>query len=606
MIALASLKISSFCIVTKNLNEPFSSLFFNCKLKKCVVLNDLNKELIDTGQLHRLEKNLLYDLINKGILIHKDQSEKTSLHERLRVFDKLTIVVNNKINDPFIDDLNSLLGQHNITQLAFLFTSQSSEHLDTISFLKQALSQNKQLKKTRYFTLDSWSNDQEYLILSEYKDDINTLPEQVHRQQIKVKNTLHPDTNQKNINQYSCDSYDETFFTNHFSKINFIRNTYSLSLINSSFVFLKELPFSGLVCDSSALKEATERLVLHPECENCHLLIGCGGYTTNQNVTCPSYKKTIPQYINHFAQYNHEIEEEESPYFGVRNRVNIKKQVDVLLESIINTNTLPLNKPYVNTILEEYNQAFQLSKSNLANLSVSCAGEADRMASVFKPDSFEQDFIQTSCTSAKSYLEYKKKNYAKSNQIIERGIQHAINLLSYPNSEIAFLVVYQMLTNKAKVALFNKNFSDWKKYTLECIHLILNKAQPESCPEMDFSQFNALSTAVLNAIVMETIERTLLMNLKDPQFQHGQDLILNIIVNNDDNLLNTQIHSWVNLLKEPINNNEIYFLKKFHTFMSSDNELISIKPLKVYLKNYIKKTNPELLKKPNILHYDQS
>lgn len=605
MIESASLKISSFCIVTKDLNEPSSFLLFNCKLKKWAALNDLNKRLIDSGQFHRLKKDLLYELINKGILVPENQDEKNSLIERLKVFDKLTIVIDNELDDQFIHRLNSFANLHKVTQLAFLFINPDKEHINILSFLKQRTVQNTQFKKIRYFTLKFSLQDQDYLSLSEYKDDKKNIAEQIHKQHLIKEGALKSSFEEDNITQYSCNTYKEDFFKNHFPKINFFRNTYSLSLINSSFAFLKELPFSGLVCDSSVLKKTTGSLEINTACENCILLIGCGGYTADQRVVCPSYKNTIPHYINHFTRHDHGTEEKESPYFGVKNRINIKKQVDILLESIICTNSAAINRPYLNIVIEENNDAFKLSKSNLPNMSVLCAKEADRMASVFKENSFEQDFIQTSCTLVKSYLEYKKKNYAASSQIIERGIQHAINLLSYPNAEIAFLVVYQMLTNKAKVALFNKNLTDWKKYTLECIHLILNSAQPASCPEMDFSQFHSLSTAVLNATVMETIERILLMNIKDPQFEPGENLILSIMVNNEDNLLNTQIYSWVKLLKEYTNSNEIYYLNSFNIFMHEENQLINIKPLKIYLKSYLKKHNPLFLKKPNILYYDQ-
>ncbi|AMQ00393.1 hypothetical protein AY601_3527 [Pedobacter cryoconitis] len=601
MIRTTSLKISSFCIVTKTINEHKtpSFIFFNCKLKKWVVLDPLNKELIETGQFGKLNEGLLYELISSGILIHESQEEKSSLIERLKVFDRLTILVDENLDEQFINDLNAFTVLQGITQLAFLFTRGGDETTETVSIIKQAFNQNERLKKIRYFTLELSCHDHQYINLSEYKDDINPVPERVHLQQIITKRSSEAGFEKSDITQYSCYTYNEGFFSDNFSKINFIRNTYSLSLINSSCSYLKELPFSGLVCDSSRLKTITKQIEIHPDCKNCQLLVGCGGYATDQNIVCPSYKNTIQHSINNFVHIDNQPADEESPYFGVRNRVHIKQQVDLLLENLIKTNTAELNKPYINVIIEEYNQAFQLSKNNLTNLSVSCATEADKMASIFKEGSFEQDFIQTSCTSAKSYLEYRKKKYAESTQIIEKGLNHAVNLLLYPNSEIAFLVIYQMLTNKAKVALINKDFYNWKKYVLECIHLILNKEQPASCPAIDFSSFSSLSTPVLNAIVMETIERILLMNIKDPEFKHGPELILSIAVNNQDNLLNIQISSWVSIMRDFVNINEIYFSDNFHIFMSSANELISIKPLKLYLKSYLKKRNPELLKKLN-------
>ncbi|MFA6245542.1 MAG: hypothetical protein WC615_01290 [Mucilaginibacter sp.] len=588
--------LSDYCqIIGDEAAAGAPALLFSYLSKRSHSLTSGERKLIQDGKLDKLAAGLKGSLIEKGILTRDKEAQMRSVVNECRSFDKITVVCTGEARPADVRAWHEFIVKYDATSASFLFLDDELPAVRNKAALAEQELQALQPQYTRNFFNIRYDRQQDRLLVYGIKpeNDFQAVP--VHTQWL-VQQAGREGEFEAGVNWgISCYDYEREFANKYFGRLNFLKDVRTSSLVNSKFRWFKELPFPGLIIDQD---QANTEPLLHPQCLSCALLPSCGGYTRNQEVVCPTFKATafdmIPVYVRHLHLF--EVPEEHKS-FGLRNKLAVKKEVDELLLKLVCANTDDVTRFDMEHLISEYDRGFRLSRSGQKHLSQQVVSAADQLLGHYYDKPFELAYLKTCSTSAQSYLAYRKRLFAESDAIISEGLDFATQLLEYKEAEIAYLILFQMLSNRAKVFLVRKNYGDWIKESLNALHFLLNAAQPDEVPPVDFSCFSRIDGNVVNAFVLEMLGNVTMMLIKDPSFQPGYELLGKITIDRPLTDFKLQLSSWVSLSNAVMENNHAYIRANLKDFLMIKNASSDIRPLQLYLKTIVKKQCPDLLNK---------
>jgi hypothetical protein len=569
------------------------ALLFSYLSKRSHSLTSGERNLIRNGRLDELTIGLKGSLIEKGILTRDKEAQMHSVVNTCRSFDKITVVCTGEVRPADVMTWHELITKYDAANASFLFLDDDLPAVQKKASLIEQELQALQPQYIRHFFKILYDQRHDRLLVYGIKPENDFQAVHMHTQWL-VKQAGCKGGFEAGVNWgISCYHYEEEFATKYFGRLNFLKDIRTGSLVNSKFPWFKELPFPGMIIDQD--QTGTEPL-LHPQCLSCALLPSCGGYTRNQEVVCPSFKATVFDIIPEYLRCQHVSDgPEEHKSFGLRNKLAVKTEVDELLNKLVRANTDDVTKFDMEHLISEYDRGFRLSKSGQKHLSEQVVSSADRLLGHYHDKPFELAYLKTCSTSAKSYLAYRKRLFAESDAIISEGLYFAAQLLLYKEAEIAYLILFQMMSNRAKVLLVRKNYGDWVKESLNAMHFLLNAAQPDEAPPVDFSCFGLIYGSVVNAFVLEMLGNVTMMLIKDPSFRPGYELIGKITIDRPLTDFKRQLSSWVRLSNAVMENDQAYIRANLKHFMIIKKASSDIRPLQLYLKTIVKKQCPDLL-----------
>lgn len=571
------------------------ALLFSYLSKKSHSLTSGERKLIRDGRLDDLTIGLKGSLIEKGILTRDKEAQMQSVVNTCRSFDKITVVCTGEVRPADVMAWHEFITKCDAASASFVFLDDELPAVRKKASLIEQELQALQPQYTRHFFNIRYDQQQDRLLVYGIKpeNDIQAIP--VHTQWM-VQQAGREGEFEAGVNWgISCYDYEQEFATKYFGRLNFLKDIRTGSLVNSKFPWFKELPFPGLIIDQD---QTGAEPVLHPQCLSCALLPSCGGYTRNQEVVCPTFKATALDMIPVYVRQLHLFEvPEEHKSFGLRNKLAVKKEVDELLLKLVSANTDDVTRFDMEHLISEYDRGFRLSRSGQKHLSQQVVSAADRLLSYYYDKPFELAYLKTCSTSAQSYLAYRKRLFAESDAIIREGLDFAAQLLEYKEAEIAYLILFQMLSNRAKVFLVRKNYGDWIKESLNALHFLLNAAQPDDVPAVDFTCFSRIDGSVVNAFVLEMLGNITMMLIKDQSFRPGYELLGKITIDPSLTDFKRQLSSWVSLSNAVMENDQVSIRANLVDFLMIKNASSDIRPLQLYLKTIVKKQCPDLLNK---------
>jgi hypothetical protein len=566
-------------------------------------------DLVGQGAIDRLPAPVRKQLISNEVLCPLMVDEAASMEERLLAQDKLTVLVRCESSE-FSEDLIAFLQQIQISQLSVIFINPADLPglAVTAGKLEQRLleeqrlpEQDRRLKDIRFFVLD---DDQEpgVLHLSALKRDGDRPVKEPLLRQILVYESTAGDCNIELV-----DAWPKTglsWFGKNPGSIAGVRprrlkHWTQASTMMSDYRYAKELPLTGLVADDRLLSMSHGSSIpyswgLHAKCRSCRLLAGCGGYTSQSVVHCPSY-----------ANWNDPGEAADAlpagSSAGVSNSLTLNEAIGKLFDQMIAINASSSEIVLLDYLSYEYHRAFHFSRAAQVRLAVTIFRQMDIIAETMNKESFAWQWIQTHAASTKSYLAFKTGGYKKAIAITEQAIGYAMRLLAHPSSAAMTLFISQMLLNKAKVLLTVKNYAGWEETMLANIHYLANLEATAECSGMDMTAFKSLDVGLRHWMLMEGIGQVLKFNLTHRHLPHGDRLIANISANRHDALFDEQLRQWVRLLQAVERQDKGFVSAGLPAFMASRNSAIRIGVLQGYLQTRARKMVSKLQsKQPSI------
>ncbi|MEF9476384.1 hypothetical protein OWR28_00130 [Chryseobacterium sp. 1B4] len=245
---------------------------------------------------------------------------------------------------------------------------------------------------------------------------------------------------------------------------------------------------------------------------------------------------------------------------------------------------------------KEYSKGFIHAKSGKIAEANHTFANADVLAKRLLPQSgFSYNYIQTFITSTKSYLAFKTNKKKHAIDITLEGIRYGVQLNNYEYSEIISLHISQMLMNLSKVYLTLNDLKNWEKTTLSNIHYLLNYDLPEEASGYDIRSLQKTPENLKYFMLVETINQVL-TNIVRNDFEPGVELLKKIVVNDLSKDVNKQICEWVDLITifctsyTNISDYEI----RLSEFYSSENKIIDLSKLKLFLRFMVKNNNKKI------------
>lgn len=509
--------------------------------------------------IDRLSAPVRKQLIANEVLCPLMVDEPAYTEEKLLAQDKLTVLVRGE-NSEFFGDLVAFLRQVQISQLSVIFINpRDLPSLAVTAGHLEGRLQDFRLKDIRFFVLD---DDQEPMTLhlsALRRDGDRVVKEPLLRAGIGARR---------------------------------LKYSPKASSIMSDYPYCKELPLTGLVVDDRLLPMAYGSWQLHAKCRSCRLLAGCGGYTRQSVVHCPSYanQNELPSEVA--AATNAGGTTDGVPAgssAGVSNTLTLNEAIGKLFDQMIAVNASSAEIVALDYLSYEYHKGFNFSRAGQVRLAAAIFRQMDAIVDAMNKESFAWQWIQTHAASTKSYLAFKTGGHKKAIAITEEAIGYAMRLLAYPSSAVMTLFISQMLLNKAKVLLTVKDYAGWEATMLANIHYLANLEAPAECSGMDMTAFKGLDVELRHWMLMEGIGQVLKFNLTHRHLSHGERLIANISASRNDALFDEQLRQWVRLLQALERQDETFISACLPAFMASRNSGIRIGVLQGYLQTRARK-----------------
>ncbi|WP_212004678.1 hypothetical protein [Chitinophaga sp. HK235] len=498
-----------------------------------------------------LDDVMLKELVNNDMLLPTGIDEEQHMEDMLQLQDKLTLLVDRPV--PLISWplLQQVIRQHDIKNLSFVLMNTGDDLQNIITAIRCALSEaGVDMLCSRYFMLSGQEDSLRLVELSEADGEWNHLSPEDR----KPGNAA-------------------------------LRSVEQVSVACSNYPWIKELPLSGLLTDPVCMQELLSGKIT-PQCRNCNALAACGGYVGHCTVQCPALIKDLN---NTIAQKLYVPAHHSGGIPGVNNSLAISNEIAALFEKIIEDNTGLHERLMVHYLVKEYNKGFLFSRNGHLALAELQFRKTDAIVASHAPEGFCHCYAQAIAASTSSYLAYRKGEPDRAAALTDAGIGAGLALQHYRSSAVMVLFISQLLMNKARVLLAADDLEAWSEVTLQNIHFLLHHHLPVCYGMMQRERFNELPRQLKDGMLLEIVNQVLKLNIKNRQFQVGEQLICSIDATCADGALAGQIANWVSLCKAAVNKDETFLEAHLGGFLQQENETNDISTLKAYLRTLIKK-----------------
>ncbi|RLJ33781.1 hypothetical protein CLU97_3268 [Chryseobacterium sp. 7] len=565
---------------------------------KRILISRENYKLLLTGSFSPIDAKIVKELIDKAILVPDIIDEKEFIANHLQGLNKLTLVFDDvHFSTDIFQNIFQSLKKVSYHDICLLFALQNKKNL---AFIKEGLR-----KYSKEF--------ENIAILRLEKEKINSFSNKINiyksvrgfdEEKRIYSHRMIYNVNESEINEplssgekISFKEINPAIMSIYGHQLTGPKTMNGLSVLLTAHHDIKELPISGFIVDYHRLSDFIRNEKINKNCINCSVLPTCGGYFEEAAVECPSFKNI------QLKNFGKEKEEESSNHLaGVSNNLILKSDFLKHVDDMI-----VLNVPDCS----EYMAIFYLNNQYYRGFSHAKAGKlieagdifayADKISTQLLPQSgFSYNFIQTFITSNKSYLSFKLNNNEEALNITKDGIRYSIELDTYRSIEILSLHISQMLMNMSTVYLAVNDMEKWRETTMANINYLLNFELPIHADGYDISLLKKAPAHLRYFMLLEIINQILTRIIKKG-FEPGLQLLREIKVKDLSTEIDRQISEWVSLIiiscspDTSITDFEI----RLSEFYSSENEIIELSKLKLFLRFMIKSNNKKIHK--NIL-----
>lgn len=583
-------KLSNFLEVYEHEIDKSNIYIHSCFSHRKSLISKKHYNLLQKKSFQSIEKVMLGELIDKGILIPDIINEKEIIVNYLQNLNKLTIVVDdNNFSANIFKEIFKSLENNQYNDVCLLFILQKGINIASIK--KELFKYSQELENISILRLQKEEINSFGIKFHIFKSTNGFVEEKLIYSHTIIHHISGYEAYKSSITEekISFKEVSRTILDAYHGKLTRPKSLNSLSLLFSVHHYLKELPISGFIVDYNKFSVFIQEQRINEHCINCSILPMCGGYFYGAKVECPSYKKI------HLKNFNKEKEDDfQSNLTGLSNSLVLKSEILDYFEKMVSLNvTNHMEYMAILYLNKEYHKGFIHAKAGRLAEAETTFINADKLAKKILPQSgFSYNYIQTFITSTKSYLAFKINKKDEAINITIEGIRYGIKLNKYISVEIISLHISQMLMNMSKVYLSLNDLEKWEKTTLANINYLLNYDLPKEADGYDISLLEKTPDNLKYFMLLEVINQILTRIIKKG-FESGMQLIRKIDVKDLSKDVNEQIFEWVSLINisHDTNVNILDYEARLLKFYSSKNEIINLTQLKFFLRFSIKNIN---------------